>query len=162
MPSWWPLIWIITAIVVALVAAIYVSVRVRNKGSDIPPDFVDTEPVTNEYTRVDPTISDSVAPIHAATLHESTKEPGSIEIVQPIAVRHEPVLLDPAIQVAQDNLNYKLWHKLLWLIPNTTWIQTQHQSLAKVQWLCLGPDHYCFIARAELHHDEWKWSFTKA
>lgn len=162
MSSWWPLIWIITAIVVALSASIYVSARVKNKDGDIPHDFLDTEPVANEYTRVDPEISNSVATIAAATLYESAIEPGPIEAVQPIEVRHEPVLLDPAIQAAQDNLNYKLWHKLLWLIPNTTWIQTQHQSLVKVQWLCLGPDHCCFIARAELHHDEWKWSFTKA
>ena len=66
------------------------------------------------------------------------------------------------VQADQDDLNYKLWHDLLLLIPNTTWIRTQHQSPTNVQWLCLGPDYYCFIASAELHHDEWKWSFTKA
>lgn len=162
MPSWWPLIWIITAIVVALVAAIYVSARVKSNDRDIPHDFVDTEPAANEYTRVDPEISDSVAPIDTAMPYESAKEPGPIETVQPIKVHHESVPLAPAIQVAQDNLNYKLWHKLLCLIPNTTWIQTHHQSLAEVQWLCLGPDNYFFIARAELQHDDWKWSFTKA
>lgn len=102
-----------------------------------------------------------VAP--APEIASPTAEPHSMlpetEPVRPLVVAQRPCA---AIQAAQDNLNHKLWHQLVWLIPNTQWLETQEQSLTHVRWLCLGPDHHYFIARAELHQDQWHWNFTKA
>lgn len=165
MSNWWPLIWIIwiiAASVAAISACLYGSVRLKSKNNSIPNDFADTCPSAYDYTRVDPNIEHPLNVPVAASPYTATQKPEDTTSV--VLIENRPALAqpDPAIKMAQDNLNYKLWHKLLWLIPNTTWLQTQHQSLVEIQWLCLGPDHYCFVARAELQHDEWTWSFTKA
>lgn len=112
---------------------------------DDSPDPVD-EPVTN--------IPENTPPPPVEKPHMLPPEPPE----------HVFALKPPsaATQAAQDNLNHKLWHQLVWIIPNTQWLQTQQQSLTYVQWLCLGPDHHYFIAQAELHQNEWHWRFTKA
>lgn len=140
MPDWLPLVLILTAIVAAVALVLAVSINAKNKQEEPPDDFFDT------------------LPLHYG---EDTRSVQLEEPEQAIDVELPPVV-NPAIQAAQDNLNYTLWHQLLWRIPNTQWIETRHQSLVEVQWLCLGPDHYYFIAHAELVGNEWKWTFTKA
>lgn len=145
MSDWSPLVIILTVIVVAVVLALVVSINIKNKGYAPPDDFSDTMPMDHIGHRA---IAQN-PPVEAAPVH--TELPAA-----------EPAPVNPALAVAQDNLNYTLWHQMVWLIPNAQWIHTQHQSLAEVQWLCLGPDHYYFIAHAQLAGNEWKWTFTKA
>ena len=156
MSNWLPLIWIITAIVVALGASIYMSVHLKNRSVELPHDFTDAKNVTPSNNYIDYVLDNSFS---MTAFKNVEKE--SVRAVLPIENVCKSAYLDPIMRKVQDNLNYKLWHQLIWTIPNTTWVQTQQQSLTSVQWLCLGPDYYHFIARAELHRSEWKWSFTK-
>ncbi len=137
--------WAITCIAVLaaqLLVLVYVYKRMM-QGAVLPQDdFADTQPMQVDTEPAPP----AVAQEHNA---EPTPEP-------------QRKFVSPTLQAAQDNLNYRLWHHLVWLIPNTQWVHTQHQSLSEVQWLCLGPDHRHFIAHAVYANDGWLWSFIEA
>ena len=141
MSSWPPIVWIFLAIAAAIAVAFFWSIRMKNKNDQRLQVFYDTVPMDNSFT------PQSVSFDLNTSVHNA-------EIQLPVT--------NPALQIAQDNLNYTLWHQLLWIIPNTQWVTTQYESLAEVQWLCLGPDHYYFTAHADLSGDEWRWTFTKA
>ena len=138
--------WAITCIAVLtaqLLVLVYVYKRMM-QGAVLPQDdFADTQPVQ----------VDTEPPAPAAVSQENNVEP---------APAPQRKFVSPTLQAAQDNLNYRLWHHLVWLIPNTQWVHTQHQSLSEVQWLCLGPDHRHFIAHAVYTNNEWRWSFIEA
>ena len=153
MSDWSPLVVIVTAILYAAIVVLGVVLfNIRR--------VVSTHDKNKSVVTQDPGYTEPMMPEKTLDLHLAEEE----SHVQAEDIQ-APVLLpppNPALQVAQDNLNYTLWHQMRWLIPNANWIQTQHQSLADVQWLCLGPDHQYFIAHAELSGDQWKWTFTKA
>ena len=146
MSDWLPLVLICSAIALVIRAAFFWSINMRGRNDQPHKDFSDTLPL------------DRKEPAPAALMHAETVVPEETVKIEPAI----PAPINPALQVAQDNLNYTLWHQLLWRIPNTKWVETQYQSLAEVQWLCLGPDHCYFIAHADLDSDEWKWTFAKA
>lgn len=158
MYNWVPIVAILVAFAIALASVMYFAVTIKVHSQYVPDDFADTEPMEpQENFSHEEQVDVALSPV-AST---------DVEVVVPVEEPStppalEPPTISPALQAAQDNLNHKLWHQLIWLIPNTQWIQTQYQSLAEVRWLCLGPDHHYFIARAELCRDEWKWSFTRA
>ena len=137
--------WAITCIAVLtaqLLVLVYVCKRMMPGAVQPNDDFADTQTM--------PVDTDIVAP------------PDPQDNLVASAIVPEPKFISPTLQAAQDNLNYRLWHQLMWQIPNTQWVRTMHQSLAEVQWLCLGPDHRHYIAHAVYANHQWNWSFVEA